>query len=137
MVAMRVEFVGEKTCQLTHGPSSTIIRTDAPIDNGGKGAAFSPTDLLGAALGSCILTTMQILAEKEGRSIQLAGATAEITKEMSGPPRRVSRLQLKLRMPSGIPVGDREFLKAIVHECPVARSLHPSVVVDAEVIFPD
>lgn len=137
MVQMKVEYQGEKLCRLTHGPSATEIQTDAPTDNGGKGSKFSPTDLVGAALGSCILTTMEILAEKEGRRVSLKGATAEVGKEMSGPPRRISRLAVTIRMPAGIPAADRAFLDGIAHACPVARSLHPELKIDARVIYPD
>mgnify|MGYP000859613155 CR=1 FL=1 len=137
MVQMKVDYQGEKLCQLTHGPSGSQIQTDAPTDNGGKGSRFSPTDLMGAALGSCILTTMDILAQKEGRKINLQGALAEVGKEMSGPPRRISRLQVKITMPKGIAAADRAFLNEIVHACPVARSLHPDLKIDAQVVYPD
>lgn len=137
MVQMKVDYQGDKLCSLTHGPSGAQIQTDAPTDNGGRGSKFSPTDLMGAALGSCILTTMDILAAKDGRQINLTGATAEVGKEMSGPPRRISRLEVKIMMPAGIKSSDRAFLSEIAHACPVARSLHPDLKVDAQIIYPD
>lgn len=137
VVKMKVSYLGEKACEATHGPSQSKIHTDAPQDNGGKGSKFSPTDMLGAALGSCILTTMDILAEKEGKNISLKGAWAEVGKEMVGPPRRIGQLSLKIHMPPGIPAAERAFLQNIVHTCPVARSLHPELKIDAQVIYPD
>ena len=71
MVEMNGVYVGHKRCDLTHGPSGTHIQTDAPKDNGGEGAAFSPTDLVGAALGSCMITTMAIGAEKESLKLRM------------------------------------------------------------------
>lgn len=127
MVQMSVTYQGEKHCELKHGPSASIIETDAPTDNGGRGERFSPTDLLGAALGSCILTTMAIFAEKEGRTLNLNGATADVSKEMSGNPRRVAALHVKLRLPRDIQAADRPLLQTVADACPVSRSLHPDV----------
>lgn len=127
MVKMQVTYQGRKHCELLHAPSGSIIETDAPTDNGGRGERFSPTDLLGAALGSCILTTMAIFAEKEGRSINLEGATAEVTKEMNPSPRRVGALHVRLRLPRGIAEADRPLLQTVADACPVSRSLHPEL----------
>lgn len=137
MVPMNFHFRGQKICEIAHEPSGSLIETDAPTDNGGKGSRFSPTDLVGAALGSCILTTMEILAEREKRALDLRGARARVEKEMSGPPRRISRLKVTLQMPAGIPVADRDFLKQIAETCPVARSLHPELKVETQIQYPD
>src|SRR4051812_19221357 len=91
MVKMSALYQGEKHCELTHEPSHTHIETDAPRDNQGKGERFSPTDLMGAAYMSCILTTMAIVAERDGVSI--VGARAELGKEMVPEPRRVASLK--------------------------------------------
>lgn len=127
MVKMRVTYQGDKHCELQHLPSGSVIATDAPTDNGGRGEKFSPTDLLGAALGSCILTTMAIFAEKEGRSIDLEGSTAEVVKEMNSQPRRVGALHVKLSLPAHVAEADRRLLQTVADACPVSRSLHPDL----------
>lgn len=125
MVKMNVRYQGQKHCELTHGPSGTRIETDAPKDNQGKGEAFSPTDLVGAALASCILTTMAILTEKDG--VNLEGAEASVEKVMTGAPRRIESLTLKIKLPAKLTPEQRTRLEEIAHSCPVHRSLHPDV----------
>src|ERR1700730_13775933 len=88
MVNISVKYTGDLHCDATHGPSKSKIPTDAPTDNKGKGAAFSPTDLVATALGTCISTTMGIKAETLG--VDLRGMTASVQKEMSkDAPRRI------------------------------------------------
>lgn len=112
--------------ELVHGPSSTRILTVPPRDNGGDGSSFSPTDLVAAALTSCALTTMELLAKREGLS-WADGASATIVKHMGGTPRQIVKLELAMVMPSGINPAHRERLEAIARTCPVAKSLAPSV----------
>src|ERR1700689_1455565 len=90
MVKSNTVYSGGLHCEITHEPSRSKIETDAPKDNLGKGERFSPTDLVGAALGSCILTTMAIVAERDGISIN--GVTASVEKEMIVKPRRIGAL---------------------------------------------
>lgn len=136
MVHMSVAYEGQLHCQLTHSPSQSTIETDAPKDNNGRGQKFSPTDLLGAALGSCILTTMAIFAEKDG--VVLKGARAEVEKEMiADPHRRVGTLRVKIRMPAGIPKERRAALDHIAHNCPVSRSLRADLAIPVEISYPD
>ncbi len=126
MVKIKALYQGNLHCLLTHGPSGQTIETDAPKDNMGKGAAFSPTDLLAASLVSCILTTMGIYAQKHG--IDLKGAQADITKEMSADAmRRIVKLSIQVRMPKGIKPDDRKTLERIGQNCPVHKSLHPDL----------
>jgi putative redox protein len=126
MVKMIATYTGGLHCKLTHGPSKSTIETDAPVDNKGKGERFSPTDLVGAALSSCILTTMAIVAERDG--ISLEGATAEVEKEMvSQPTRRIGSLNVTVQLPTAIPGEAREKLERAAHHCPVHKSLHPDV----------
>lgn len=125
MVKMNVRYQGQKHCELTHGPSGTRIETDAPKDNQGKGEAFSPTDLVGAALASCILTTMAILTEKDG--VNLESAEASVEKVMTGAPRRIESLTLNIKLPAKLTPEQRTRLEEIAHSCPVHRSLHPEV----------
>lgn len=125
MVEMSGVYQGEKHCELTHGPSGSQIHTDAPKDNAGRGEAFSPTDLLGAALGSCILTTMAIVAERDGKEFKNANFT--VTKEMANNPRKIQRLTVHLNLPASTEPEYRKKLEQIAITCPVHRSLHPDV----------
>ncbi|MDX9732386.1 MAG: OsmC family protein [Bdellovibrionales bacterium] len=129
---VKVEFVyqsaphsGEKHTLLTHGPSGAVLKTDAPKDNNGNGESFSPTDLVASALGSCMLTVMAINAEKDDISLQ--GAKAQVTKEMTTNPRRISKLTVEIEMPPGIPVDAREKLETIARTCPVAKSISAEI----------
>lgn len=125
MVKMTSVYQGEKHCEITHGPSNAQIATDAPKDNNGKGEAFSPTDLLGAATGSCMLTVMAIAAEKDGVNLKDSWVTVE--KEMSAAPRKVAKLTVVLHMPQSIPHDYRKKLEDIALNCPVKLSLHPDL----------
>lgn len=121
MVKIGIEYTGDLHCQAIHGPSKSELATDAPVDNQGKGEAFSPTDLVATALGTCIATTMAIVAKRSG--IELRGMRIEVTKEMSTtPPRRIARLPITIWMPPG--VAKSAELEEIAHTCPVARSLN-------------
>ncbi len=133
-VEMRVELRGI-ACELHHGPSGAVIHTVPPKDNGGDGSSFSPTDLLGASLASCALTTMALVAAKEG--LIFGDASATVVKHMVGPPRRVGELTVELRMPRAVPVSQRPRLEEIAHGCPVAKSLHPDVKVPMTFVWPD
>lgn len=122
---MSAKYTGQLHCELKHGPSNSQIETDAPKDNQGKGERFSPTDLVGAALASCILTTVAIVAERDGVSV--TGAIAEVEKEMVPNPRRIGALPVKLSVPASVPENYREKLETTAHHCPVTKSLHPDV----------
>ena len=111
--------------RLSHGPSASELATAPPKDNGGTGAAFSPTDLVGAALAACALTTMALAAAREGRAWGDAGTT--VVKVMGGPPRRIAGLALELRMPAGLAPSVRARYEEIARGCPVARSLGADV----------
>lgn len=126
MVKMNGIYQGDKHCEMTHEPSGSKMVTDAPKDNNGRGEAFSPTDLLGVALGSCVLTTIAIVAERDGYDIK--GANFDVTKEMTqSPPRKIASLTLNLRLPSAFPAEYRKKIEHIAQTCPVHRSLHPDV----------
>lgn len=131
MVLSTATYEGDKHCKVVHGPSLYSIETDAPVDNHGRGQRFSPTDLMGAAIGACALTVMSIAAEKDG--VNIAGATAKVEKTMSSSPRRVAGLNVTITMPAGIPVDYRSKLETIANNCPVKLSLHPEV--SAPMIF--
>jgi len=121
--------------QLEHGPSGSRIATEAPKDNGGTGASFSPTDLVGAAIASCALTTMSLVASREGLPFGEARATVE--KRMTPPPRRIGELVLRIDMPAGLARAHRARLEQAAQECPVARSLHPDVKLPITFHYPD
>lgn len=118
------------TCQLTHGPSGSTLTTVPPRDNGGTGQSFSPTDLVGAALASCALSTMALQAAREGLS--WGNARAAVEKRMTPPPRRIGELVLVVEMPREVRPEHRARLEEIARSCPVARSLHPDVKVPME-----
>jgi len=126
MVEMTGIYVGDKHCDLIHGPSGAKLSTDAPKDNNGRGEAFSPTDLMGAALASCILTTIAIVAERDGKDVK--GSSFKVTKEMNPNPRKIASLKVELKLPANIPVDYRNKLEHIAMTCPVHRSIHPDVL---------
>jgi putative redox protein len=126
-------YTGSLKMELTHGPSGTVIRTAAPVDNKGDGSSFSPTDLLAAALGSCMVTTMAIVAEREG--IPFAEASFSLEKHMRSDPRRVDRVPLRIRMPAGLSQPQRERLEHVARTCPVDRSLFPEVEREVEFLY--
>lgn len=121
MVEVKGVYQGEKRCEMVHGPSNSVLHTDAPRDNHGRGEAFSPTDLVATALGSCVLTTMAIFAEKEG--VDLKSAHFKIVKEMQTSPRQISRLPLEIHLPKSVSLDRRSYLEDIGRNCPVKRSL--------------
>jgi len=121
--------------KLRHGPSGSTLSTQPPKDNGGTGAAFSPTDLVGAALASCAVTTMALAASRE--SLPWGEASARVEKRMSSAPRRIAELVLEIRMPKGLSPAQRAKLEEIGRTCPVARSLHPDLRVPMTFTYPD
>ena len=125
--------LGGLACEATHGDSGVTLRTAAPVDNNGDGSSFSPTDLVGVALGTCILTTMAIVARRDG--FDLGDATASVDKQMTAqPPRRIGRLTCRLTLPATLDDGQIERLRRAAEACPVHRSLHPDLQVDVEIV---
>jgi putative redox protein len=109
----------------THLQSGTIIETDAPTDNQGKGERFSPTDLVATALATCMITTMGIKART--MNILLDGTTADVTKIMASDPRRISKIVVHIHFPKTLQLEDKEkaILENTARTCPVERTLHP------------
>jgi putative redox protein len=126
MVTIRGEYQGDLHCSAFHGPSGVGLTTDAPKDNKGRGASFSPTDLVATGFATCIATTMAIVARNHG--VEIAGIRYEVTKEMAADaPRRISRLTARMWMPAsarGVPAG---VLEHAANTCPVHQSLAPTV----------
>lgn len=117
-------------CHLVHGPSGSTLDTVPPKDNGGDGSSFSPTDMVGAALAACALSTMALAAQREGLS--WGDARAAVEKRMTPPPRRIGELVLVIDMPREVKAEHRARLEEAARTCPVARSLHPDVQVPME-----
>jgi putative redox protein len=114
---------------MVHGPSGAEIVTDAPVDNHGKGESFSPTDLMSASLGVCMVTIMGIWAARNG--VDLGGTSFTVEKEMSTtPPRKVAALNVRIHVPAKLPPETRERIEAAGRACPVHHSLHPDVRCD-------
>jgi putative redox protein len=132
-VVIEGEYIGNKKTRLIHGPSGTEMLTDAPKDNAGEGRYFSPTDLVAAGLGSCMLTIMAIFAERTG--LDLTGSTLRVTKEMSSNPRRLGVVTVELHLPAALCPDDRLKLERAAHGCPVERSMHPDVVIDTKFVY--
>lgn len=121
-------YKGDLRCELNHGPSGTRLDTDAPTDNAGRGEAFSPTDLVAAALLSCAVTTVAIVGAREG--IAVGEMSGRVVKEMHPSPRRIGKLRVSIRLPDGLSGAERSRLEAIARTCPVALSLAESVAVE-------
>ncbi|MFH0800382.1 MAG: OsmC family protein [Pseudomonadota bacterium] len=136
-VEMDVRYDGGFRCTATHGPSGITMTTDAPTDNGGKGEAFSPTDLVAAALGTCVMTIMAMMAERSG--LDLTGTRIHLVKDMAtAPSRRIGRVGATITFPKGLKISDADRIKLerSVESCPVKQSLHPDIKVATEFIYP-
>ena len=127
-------YSGSLRCSATHGPSGSVVVTDAPADNGGSGAEFSPTDLVATALGTCVLTTMGLVAQRH--DIDLSGMRVKVIKEMTQRPvRRIASLRTEIWVPAAaVPEqSNRDRLESAAGKCPVHASLHPEI--DAPLVF--
>ena len=124
MPTIKSSYLGNLRTQATHVLSGNALLTDAPLDNNGKGEAFSPTDLVAAALGSCMVTIMGIVAEREG--VSLEGLSWEVTKIMQSDPRKIQEIQVNFYWsgPTFTPALSQK-LKNAARTCPVALSLDP------------
>ena len=135
MVEVRAVYEGGLRCRVTHGPSGQTLITDAPVDNHGRGEAFSPTDLVAAALSSCILTVMGIVAERH--QIGLTGTTVHVKKEMMNEPaRRIGSLSVTVTFPHAYPEAQRQLLERTALSCPVHHSLHPQLHAPIDFQYP-
>jgi putative redox protein len=127
-------YEGHLRTEATHTASGTVIQTDAPVDNHGRGEAFSPTDLVGTALGTCILTTMAIVAERH--QLSLVGSSFTMEKIMSQePPRRIAQLTIELHLPAALSPADRALMERTALTCPVALSLNPELKQEVRFVY--
>ncbi len=130
----KVLYEGGLRCKAIHKQSGTLISTDAPVDNEGKGESFSPTDLIATALGSCMLTIMGIAARNH--NIDIKGTTAEVTKTMASEPRRISKLEVLIHLANKHTPKEQKILEAAAHGCPVGRSLHSDLEETVSFVYP-
>lgn len=124
----KVTYMGDLRTSCEHIQSKSKFITDAPLDNQGKGEAFSPTDTVATALASCMLTIVGIKARD--LNLKVEGAYAEVTKTMAADPRRISGIKIAIAFPNSYDEKERKILERAAKTCPVLHSLHPDIVLD-------
>lgn len=124
----RVTYMGDLRTECEHLQSGSKIITDAPVDNQGKGEAFSPTDTVATALASCMFTIIGIKARNLG--IDIKGASAEVTKTMAADPRRISGIKVVVQFPGSYEEKTQQIFERAAKTCPVLQSLHPDIELD-------
>lgn len=134
METAKTKYLGDLRTEITHLRSGSIIVTDAPVDNKGKGEKFSPTDMVASALGSCIFTIMGIAAREHGFSID--GSTCAITKIMTDSPRKIGEIKIEFDFTANSYTDkQKKILNYCVKTCPVALSLHESIKQNVVLLF--
>ena len=130
MVTIQTHYIDELRTEAEHIYSGTRILTDAPLDNQGKAESFSPTDLLAASLGSCMITVVGIAARTQGFEERLRGTRIDITKVMKSDPRRVGEIVVEIYFPVNSNFNEKEqkIIENTARNCPVAKSLHPDLI---------
>lgn len=121
----KVVYTGNLRTENKHLKSGGTYITDAPVDNNGKGEAFSPTDTVATGLANCILTVMGIKARQ--MDANMTGAVAAVTKTMASDPRRISKIEIEITMPEGFSEKEKKILEHTARTCPVHYSLHPDI----------
>ncbi|MCD7969622.1 MAG: OsmC family protein [Alistipes sp.] len=125
MATIETIYKGGLRTEATHVQSGNTITTDAPTDNNGRGEYFSPTDMVAAALGSCMLTIMDLTARR--LEVDLTGTRLEIQKVMAADPRRICEIVIDFYIPGSYDEKTRKILENAAHTCPVSKSLHPDL----------
>jgi len=126
MATLQTIYKGNLRTEVTHLQSGSVVITDAPTDNHGKGESISPTDMFAASFGSCMLTIMGIAAQNRGFNID--GTTLKTTKIMADKPRRIAEIIVEITFPhNNYSDKERKILELCAKECPVAQSLHPDI----------
>ena len=128
MVRIDATYDGNLRCTAIHEPSGAKLITDAPVDNMGKGESFSPTDLLATSMLTCVMTIVAIRANS--RDVDVSGMTGSVEKTMAANPRRVSKLDVIINLPSDMSMDDRAWLITEGCNCPVCLSISESMEVD-------
>ncbi len=121
----KITYLGDLRTSAIHLQSGTEILSDAPIDNNGKGEAFSPTDMLATSLASCMMTIMAIKARD--MNVNLEGSTVNVIKEMQTEPRRIGKIGIKMNMNANVSEKERLILERVAMNCPVHLSLNPEI----------
>lgn len=134
METARTKYISDLRTEILHVRSESIITTDAPVDNKGKGENFSPTDMVASALGSCIFTIMGIAAREHSFSID--GSSCKITKIMTESPRKIGEIKIEFDL-TGYDYSDKQkkILEYCVKTCPVALTLNESVIQNVKLLF--
>src|SRR4051812_6219482 len=132
----QIIYKGNLRTVATHLQSQTMIETDAPVDNHGKGERFSPTDIVATALGSCMLTIMGIKARD--MQVDLDGTTIGITKIMADNPRRIGGIEVFFTFPESVQADEKQrtILERAALNCPVAKSIHPDIQLNVKFSWP-
>lgn len=133
MVTISATYEGDLCCTAVHGPSDAQLQTDAPKDNEGLGRFFSPTDLVATALGTCILTTLGIVARRH--DFDLIGCKATVEKHMNATPRRIGRLPVQLTIEGSYTDDQKKLLENTANTCPVHKSLHPDIEAPITIVW--
>lgn len=124
----KVYYEGNLRTKCVHLKSGNEIITDAPVDNSGKGEAFSPTDTVATALASCMVTVMAIKAEQLG--VSFVNVSANVGKIMSTNPRRISKVSIAIDLPIKLSEKDKLVLEKVGNTCPVHNSLDPKLIIE-------
>ncbi len=130
-----ITYCGDLRTSAVHIASGETIITDAPIDNKGKGEAFSPTDLVATALGSCMLTIMAIKAK--GHNIDLGLPKIKINKIMGSNPRRITKIEVEIIFDKRFSTNEKKLLQESAINCPVAKSIHPEIKQRVSFVYPN
>lgn len=132
---MSGHYRGQLKVELQHGPSGATLNTAAPVDNNGDGSSFSPTDLVAAALGACMLTIVAMVAERDG--LDVSGLSFECEKHMQTDPRRIGAVPVRLHMPPGLSANQKAKLERAALTCPVHHSLLPEIDKTVTFLYPE
>jgi len=124
----KITYLGDLRTSSVHLQSGTEILSDAPTDNHGRGEAFSPTDLVANALGSCMISIMAI--KSKDLHVDLVGSTIEITKIMQPEPRKIAKIIVVLNMPVAVDEKTKTILERVAMNCPVLLSLNSDIEKD-------
>lgn len=125
MVKCNIKYTGDLRCELQHDDSGASVYTDAPLDNQGIGASFSPTDLMCSAVGACMATIMGIYARNN--QLNLDGLRIDVCKHMSASPRRIAKIELNIHIPLPASSEHAEALVECAMGCPAKKSIHPDI----------
>ena len=129
------KYIGNLKNGLTHGPSGTKLITVPPVDNQGDGSSFSPTDLVATALGSCMMSLITLVGQRD--NLDLTGLAFRAEKHMASNPRRIGAIPVVLQMPKGLTPDQRKKLENAALTCPVHKSLHPDVEKPVTFVYED